>query len=168
MTNKLFNDIINVKREKLARIMKLSTFFLIMGISMVCAHGSYSQETFLSLDMNNKTVREVFNEIERKSEFVFFYYTSAVDENRKVRIRVKDLTVDKILDQLFKNTDNVYTIDGRQIYIARREASPEPEAAPAPEQVKTNITGTVVDPAGEPPHFFAKSPVKEKGHGARH
>jgi TonB-linked SusC/RagA family outer membrane protein len=110
----------------------------------------------LSLDINNKTVREVFNEIERNSEFVFFYYTNAVDENRKVRIHVKDLTIDKILDRLFKNTDNVYTIDGRQIYIARREASPEPE----PEQVKTNITGTVVDPAGEP---LIGANVVEKG-----
>jgi TonB-linked SusC/RagA family outer membrane protein len=146
MTKKIINDIKNVKLEKLIRIMKLSNFFLIMGICIASASGGYSQEMLLSLDMNNKTVREVFNEIERKSDFVFFYYTSAVDENRKVRIRMENQTIDKILDQLFKNTDNVYTIDERQIYIARRMASPELD----PEQLKTKITGTVVDPTGEP------------------
>ncbi|MDR1097959.1 MAG: TonB-dependent receptor [Tannerella sp.] len=126
--------------------MKLSTFSLIMGISILNARGSYSQETLLSLNLNNKTVREVFDEIERNSEFIFFYYTNAVDENRKVHIRVKNRTIDKILDDLFKNTDNVYAIDERQIYIARRT---EPESL-EPEQNKTKITGTVVDQAGEP------------------
>ncbi|MDR2680916.1 MAG: SusC/RagA family TonB-linked outer membrane protein, partial [Tannerella sp.] len=124
--------------------MKLSAFFLMLGICMVNAHGSYSQETLLSLDINNKTVREVFDEIERKSEFVFFYYTNAVDENRKVRIRVENQTIDRILNRLFENTDNVYTIDERQVYIARRTGTPESE------QNKTKITGTVVDQTGEP------------------
>ncbi|MDR1337388.1 MAG: TonB-dependent receptor [Tannerella sp.] len=117
-----------------------------MGISIINARGSYSQETLLSLNLNNKTVREVFDEIERNSEFVFFYYTNAVDENRKVRIQMKNRTIDKILDRLFEDTDNVYTIDGRQIYIARCVEAESPE----PEQSKTKITGTVVDQAGEP------------------
>ncbi|MDR2041534.1 MAG: carboxypeptidase-like regulatory domain-containing protein, partial [Tannerella sp.] len=144
MRIKLFNGIRNAGLEKLTSMMKLSVLFLVMGTSMANARGSYSQETLLSLDVNNKTVREVFDEIERKSEFVFFYYTYAVDENRKVRIRVKDLTIDKVLNQLFENTDNVYTIDERQVYIARRTETTEPE------QSKTNITGTVVDQTGEP------------------
>jgi TonB-linked SusC/RagA family outer membrane protein len=144
MIKKIINGIKYVQLEKLTKTMKLSTLFLITGICIANARGSYSQETLLSIDMNNKTVREVFNEIERKSEYVFFYYTHAVDENRIVDIRVKNQPINRILDRMFQHTDNVYTIDERQVYIARRTASTEAK------ERETKITGVIVDQTGEP------------------
>lgn len=143
MINKQYFGIVHVKFRKVFRIMKLTTLFLIIGISFVSAH-SYSQETFLTLKMNNKTVREVLSAIEQNSEFLFFYNDQAINLNRKVSLDVKNKTVDKILDDLFTNTDNIYTIDDRQIYIAKT-IYPK---APFIQQKKT-ITGKVLDSFGE-------------------
>ncbi|MDR1746412.1 MAG: carboxypeptidase-like regulatory domain-containing protein, partial [Tannerella sp.] len=138
------NGILHAKLKKWIRIMKATTFFLIVGISMLCARNSYSQSTLLTLKMTDRTIREVFDVIEQQSEFVFLYQTDALDENRKVGIDVTNQTVDKVLDHLFENTDNVYVIDDRQIYIARKAPATEPE------QTKKPVSGTVKDSNGEP------------------
>ncbi|MDR1918808.1 MAG: carboxypeptidase-like regulatory domain-containing protein, partial [Tannerellaceae bacterium] len=96
----------------------------------------------------------MFDEIERKSEFIFFYYTNVIDENKKVRIHIENQTIDKILDQLFANTDNIYTIDERQIYIARKQAAIEQQSN------KIKVSGTVLDHFGEP---IMGANVVEKG-----
>ncbi|MDR0700362.1 MAG: TonB-dependent receptor [Tannerella sp.] len=132
--------------------MKLTLLFMLIGIGTIHANVTYSQSAYLSVDLNNKTVREVFDVIEKNSEYVFFYYDGAVDVNRKVSIRMKNKTVDKILDQLFEATGNTYVIDDRQIFISTKEETSvveTPEATIVQQPSKT-ITGTVKDETGEP------------------
>ena len=111
---------------------------------------AYSQKTQISLNLTNRTLKEVFREIERNSEFVIFYYEGVIDAGKRVGISVKDQTVDKILDRLFEGTDNAYNIVDKQIYITKKNKK---------EEIKTNlpvtlqqkkITGKVVDDLGEP------------------
>lgn len=124
--------------------MKLTVLLLFVGISFVSAINSYAQSTTLSLEMSNKTIEEVFNEIEKNSEYIFFYYDGALDINRKVNINVKGKTIDKILDLLFEKTGNVYTIDDRQIFI---KATTE-QSVPVIQQNKP-FSGTIIDSKGE-------------------
>lgn len=107
--------------KKGIRIMKLSTLFLIIGINLATAASGYSQSMLLTLKMNEKTLREVFNEIEQNSEYIFFYNDKAVNIHRKVSIDVVNQHIENILDQLFRETDNTYRIDDRQVYIARNQ-----------------------------------------------
>ncbi|MDR3262208.1 MAG: TonB-dependent receptor [Tannerella sp.] len=147
MVNKQNVGLKHADLKKLLRIMKLFTLSLFVGMSMVYALDSYSETTRISLNMNNSTLREVLDEIERNSEFIFFYQASAIDENRNVQINVKNQTINEILNRLFAHTNNVYSIDDRQVYIAKNSiAAPEIK----PEQSKIRITGTVTDQAGDP------------------
>jgi TonB-linked SusC/RagA family outer membrane protein len=146
MINKQDAGLKHADLKKLLRIMKLFTLSLFVGVSMICANDSYSETTRISLNMSNSTLREVLDEIERNSEFIFFYQASAVDESRNVQINVKNQTIHEILTRLFAHTNNVYSIDDRQVYIARNIATPEPK----PEQNRIRITGVVVDQTGEP------------------
>lgn len=132
---------------KIFRIMKLMTLFLIIGMSVCVAANSYSQSTYFSLDLNNKTVKDVFNEIEKRSNFVFFYYDGVLDTKRKVNIEVNNQTVDKILDRLFVGTDNTYVIDDRQIFISRKASKPQ---VPGTLQKRSLVIGKVMDDLGEP------------------
>jgi len=131
---------------KIFRIMKLMTLFLIIGMSVSVAAKSYSQSTYFSMDLNNKTVKDVFNEIERKSNFVFFYYDGVLDVKRKVNIEASNQTVDKILDKLFEGTNNTYVIDDRQILISRKATGSQ---EPITTQKKSMLIGKVVDETGE-------------------
>jgi TonB-linked SusC/RagA family outer membrane protein len=129
---------------RIARMMKLVIFFMMAGIGATHAIDSYSQSTLLSLDMQNKTIKEVFSEIEKNSEFVFFFYDSILDTERKISIHVKNQPVNIILDRLFELTDNRYVISDRQITISK---VPEPLLQPKQGII---ITGIVTDENGAP------------------
>lgn len=101
------------KNAKILRIMKLTTVFIAIGIYVCSAVNSYSQTTLFSIDLKNKTVQEVLEEIEKNSEYIFFYYNGALDTKKKISIKVKDENIETILQTLLKNTQNKYLINDR-------------------------------------------------------
>lgn len=139
----------SAKIKKIILIMRLTVLFMLISVGISNATSLYSQSTHLTVNITNKTVREVFNEIEQNSEFIFFYYDGILDVNRKVNIHVKNQTVDKILDQLFESTDNAYVIDNRQIFISRKESVSKTGNTSIKQQSKT-ISGIIKDDLGEP------------------
>ncbi|MDR2916225.1 MAG: TonB-dependent receptor [Tannerella sp.] len=141
------------------RIMK-ATFLLLFLFTGVCFGAkSYSQETTFSLNMKNETAGNVIRYIEENSEFIFFYMNDNFDANRKVSVHVKDRTIEDILEQLLKGTDNTYKISDRQITIMKKEKDPITD--PVVQQPSTRkITGTVKETTGEP---IIGANVVEKG-----
>jgi len=155
----------NIKKTnitKALRIMKLMTFFLIVGLSVCSAVNSYSQTTRLSLKLNNKTIKEAFSQIEKQSEYIFFYYDNVLDVKKKVSVDVENQTVDKILDELLKTTGNTYTISDRQIYISKPANNTTEAILEGNQQPNRGIvSGTVIDAKnGEP---MAGATIKYKG-----
>lgn len=131
---------------KTLRITKLTILFLIVGINACFAGKSYSQTTPISLKVENRTLKEVFDEIEKKSEYVFLYNDETLDVNRKVSVNINSQTIDKILDQLFANTSNIYKISDRQVFISKAAAAPQ-----SPQQAKgMTVQGNVSDKNGDP------------------
>ena len=55
--------------KKIPLCMRLSVIMLFAFIGLTYASNSYSQSATLSLNVNNKTVQEVLDEIEKQSEF---------------------------------------------------------------------------------------------------
>ena len=99
--------------------MKLLVLFFVLSVRLCYAIDGYAQSTYFTLELNNKTVKEVFKAIEKNSEYVVFYYDGVVDVNRKVTIQAENKTVDQILDELFAGTSNIYEIKDRQIVISK-------------------------------------------------
>ncbi len=133
---------------KMMRIMRV-TFFLVFVCTITISASTYSQNKRLSLKMQNATVTDVIDAIERQSEFIFFYQDQAIDLNRKVDINVKNAKIEKIMDQLLKGTSEDYLIEDRQIIIAKgkmkllnmKEAIVELRKAPQDKKViKGNVT----------------------------
>ena len=146
MVNKRFSNSWSVKY----RIMKIAALFLILGINASLASSTYSQSATLSLKANNKTVQEIFSEIEKQSEYVFFYYDGILDVNRKVKLDITDQTVDVILNQLFTGTDNTYVIKDRQIFISKKKNTGLIGPLPLKAQDRSSFRGKVLDDLGEP------------------
>lgn len=122
--------------------MKIVVLFLTMGMSIVYAGSSYSQATTFSLKLKNKTVREVFKEIEKNSEYIFLYNRETLDPEREVSINVEKETISGILDKLFQGTDNTYKVSDRQIYISKENKSASTGIAETRQQRRT-IRGQV-------------------------
>lgn len=131
------------KQVKLLRKMKAILLFLCLQIGVSFASDTYLEKTLLSIHANDKSVKEVFEEIEKNTEFIIFYLDNVVDLNRKVSVNVQDGQIENILDLLFENTNNTYAIKNRQIIISKTEKSA------GVQQEKFKITGIVTDMNGE-------------------
>jgi len=138
-------------QQNLWKKMKLFVAFFFAGLLTVSA-STYSQQTKLSLNVNETTVKEIFQKIEEQSEFVFIYNNDFNDLNRKVSLNVSDQNVEVILDHILKGTSSTYKIYDRQIVIIphkKGEIELPAEKESLPDQ-KKEIKGTVKDANGNP------------------
>ena len=133
------------------RAMRLIVFILFL--STTCAFSNtYSQNTLFSFDLKEKSILEVFSEIENSSEYVFLFSDDIAPElNRETSIRVKSMSVDEVLDRLLHATGLTYRVNDRQVLISRKEVPrPLEKYNPAQQTKMKLIKGLVVDESGEP------------------
>jgi TonB-dependent starch-binding outer membrane protein SusC len=160
MKNK-FSDVVFFPKRKLKKlilIMKLSALFL-MILSLNLSASVYSQNTRFTVDLNGKSVREVFQFIEKESEFRFFYNDDFSYIDKVVNLNVKNENVEQILARLFETSDITYKVfDNNLVVLTLKQDLQQiavkgtitdaatSEALPgANVQVKGTTTGTVAD-----------------------
>ena len=146
-------------RVRMARILFLFSVCFLSLHSYAANIGAYAQQKNLTIEMRNKTVKEVLDYIEKNSEFIFFYYSKAIDTKRIVSLSVKDQPITVILDQLFKNTDVLYEIKDRQISLKREELPTEQRPQDSKQQ-KRKLVGTVTDASSSDPLVGVSISVK--------
>jgi len=141
---RIFHDFGRFK--KLFLIMRLS-FVMLLISSLTVIGNSYSQSTKFSFQLSKATIKDVFQEIEQNSEFIIVYSDDMIDVTREVSLKVSDVSVEKILDQVLKASGNGYEIKDRQIAITERKGVPVMESMV---QKDRELTGTVKDFSGQP------------------
>ncbi len=134
-------------------IMKLTTLMIVL-CSASAFSNTYSQSTLLSLKVKKQSIKEVFNEIEKKSEYVFFFSDEINPEiETKVSVDANKETLDKILDNVLDVTDLSYKIVDRQVTITKKNSADrfnQGMRADGQQQEKEKITGQVIDETGNP------------------
>ncbi len=135
---------------KIIKIMRNTTILLLLNVFHICAFDSYSQETALTVNLENFTVRDILAQIEEQSEFYFLYNSKLIDANRKTSLKVEDQDIDQILTMLFKDTGVNYLVYNRQIVLSPGEFSDAlSPLSPVSEKIMKNaqqlVTGKVTD-----------------------
>ncbi|WP_430813817.1 TonB-dependent receptor [Carboxylicivirga sp. RSCT41] len=112
----------------------------------------YAQQSSINLKLDNVSVKQVFQEIEKSGNYVFIYNDKVVDLNRKVIVNVQNGDINAVLEQVFKGTNNSYKINKRQITIIKKSKDQiDSEQNAANGQItKKTITGSITDDLGEP------------------
>lgn len=134
--------------RKTCRIMRVFLLFFILGISVCFSNNSYSQSTRLSINLKNKTVKQVFSEIEKHSEFIFFYQDDIINVDRKVTVNTSG-TIEQILSEVLSATNNSYFVSDRSIYIIKKDSDDVVHKDDVIQQQNKTITGTITDIHGE-------------------
>lgn len=120
---------------------------LVLLFTQVLINGGFAQTTNLTIQKNNISVKEVLSIIEKNSQIVFFYADKDVELNRKVNLDIKNQSVTKVLEELFKNSLNNFKIDGKQVFITKK---PKPiEEKLKQETIKSKVSGIVTDERNE-------------------
>jgi len=116
---------------KILMIMKLTTFFLLVCILSAAAKG-YSQQARFDLTLRNASIQELFLEIEKQSEFNFFYKDDQIDLNRTVSIEANNSLIGEVLNDALAHAEVSYTVVDKVIVITPKEV-----------QQGIQVTGTV-------------------------
>ncbi len=135
MKNKHFQYVFFWKRriKKIFLIMKL-TLILSLVLTLNTLGSVYSQNARFSIDIKDKTVREVFQIIEQQSKFRFFYNDEFTYINKDVSLSLKDANVSEILQVLFASSDITYRILNNNLVVLTLKQS-----------LQQKVSGTVID-----------------------
>ena len=106
---------------KLLRIMRITTLLLLIGLMQTYATNSYSQNTKLSLKMEDASIESILSQIEKVSEFHFFYRSNEIDRNGKFNVDANQQTVDEVLNSLLKDSNLTYKVFDKYIAIVSKE-----------------------------------------------
>lgn len=138
---------------RILRIMKITVLLLLICTSGIYAN-SYSQSAKFTFQLENATVKEVFETIQEQSEFIIFYKDSYIDLNRKVSVEVDNSNIEQIFEQVFEGTNLTYKIIDRQVVIVPEKKKSETKSESIEESFeqsqKKTIAGKVTDEEGEP------------------
>lgn len=129
--------------KKTIKIMKLTVLMLAVCLSQVVA-ATYAQTIKLNVSAKNKTLEHVLKQIEKQSEFLFFYNLEEVNKDEKISIDKKDSNIKEILDVISSKTGLKYVIKDRHIVLSINNEQP------VIDQKKNHIKGVVRDASGEP------------------
>lgn len=137
----------NPPLTKWIRIMKLTCLILTFALVQVSAE-TYSQTKKLTLNLKDAPLAVLFEEIEKTSEFNFFYDSSGLDLSEKVTVTVEDSNIEAVLDMLFTNSDISYEISDRYIILKSKEGENIRERLFTQQQ--RSVSGNVTDFGGQP------------------
>lgn len=124
-------------------MIKGSILFSFLTAFQLYASVSFQTTPPLSFTLENATVEQAIDRIEKETGYAFLFTDQTIDVSRKVSLRVTQGDISQLLAQLFNSQDVEYTIVDKQIILKKKTASP------AAAQQKRIVSGTVTDATGE-------------------
>lgn len=126
--------------KKITRAMKLTITLILFAVLAATAGSSYSQTTRINLKVKDATLEDVFREIERTSEFGFFFKSEELDMGKHVSIDMENASIEEILKKVLDN-EYSYRILDKNIVVTRTNVNPV-------EQQQKTVSGNVTDSSG--------------------
>ncbi len=122
---------------KLCQVMKFMFLLAFLGIFTLSAK-VYSQDQAITIRIQNATLHDLFKNIEKQSEYRFFYNDELVGINKMVSIDVSNMPIDAILGQLLENTGLRYRRMDNNLIVVSSSALLQ----------QSTVSGTVKDATG--------------------
>lgn len=124
-------------RNSLIKAMRL---FVSVLFSTIALSLSAQTQKKISLQMENATVENILNEIERQTDYLFV--CESLDMSRRMSVDLKDKSVEEALSHIFDGTGVSWKVTGSNIYLFPKTEDKD--------RVSDIVTGTVLDNFGEP------------------
>ncbi len=99
------------------RIMKIFTILMLCCSLSVIAKSTYSQSTKVNINLKGSTLLDVFREIEKQSEYRFFYHNQQIDVLNKIDVDATNMKISDVLENVFKNTNIAYKVIDKHIVL---------------------------------------------------
>jgi TonB-linked SusC/RagA family outer membrane protein len=143
----ILNINLNMNKQHFIQIVNTRIHILLTAAVLMLAGGlrasaaPYAMEQRISVHVTNGTFYDVVTQIEKQSEFMFFYKSEEIDDSRNITIEASNKLVSDILNELLRNRGLTWRIVDRHVIITK--------AAAATQQSGKRITGFISDENGE-------------------
>jgi len=127
--------------KKTIRIMKLTTGFILFAIFTASAVNTYSQNTRLNLNLKDATIVDIFREIERNSEFGFFFKSEEMNLEKRQSVSASNATIDEVLRKVLDDNYS-YKILDKNIVVTKGSLEATIQGS--------RVSGKVTDSSGVP------------------
>ncbi len=150
------NHNLHQKFIHLSPIMKNTLLALFLSVGTAYATESYSQNTRVTIIVNQASPIHIISEIEKQTDYLFIYDIKDINSKHLVSIDAKERPISEVLDKMFKGTDIRYAMEGKNIMLMK---CPDKFTGDTGQQMKVlkgkvtdenKITGTIIDETGEP------------------
>ena len=135
-----------LNKRSVAAILQLAfTIMLVFGAGSFAfaGNGQSINDTHISIDADNKSLKDVFSIIEKKTSFVIAY-DDALNVKESVTLHVANKSVRQVLEQMLKNDHtSVSQIDSYHVII-------KVEKPQSGQQARIRVSGVVLDEKNEP------------------
>jgi TonB-dependent starch-binding outer membrane protein SusC len=119
--------------KKMLRIMKLTTIFMFLGILNTFA-GVYSQDAPISVNILDGTLTDLFNAIEKKTDYKIFYKTSLINDANHINVAVNQKPVAELLTMALEGKNLSFDVVDKVIVIT-----------PMENKQQQKVSGTITD-----------------------
>lgn len=140
--NKTLSIKLNLVRLRKAAFLFLTSFVLFIN----CTSAQDGTRNIVSLQMSDRSLREVFREIEKQTGFTIEYRLNIFDADKKISIQAVKEPMRKIMERLLIGTGTSVIIRNKSIIIVRAEQPVMPKAG---NNRSEGISGKVRDKSGE-------------------
>ncbi len=135
--------IVQQKWKKTIRVMKLTFGLILFTMLTATAVNSYSQTHSISLKLKNANILDVFKEIERTSDFGFFFKSEELNLEKRQSINFKGATIDDIMKKVLDEQYS-YRILDKNIVVTKGRLDV------VTQQKGKKVTGKITDKGGNP------------------
>lgn len=124
------------------QVMKLILVFLVLCVSMGFSVNVNSQIARVNIDANQLQTKEIIQQIEEQTDYLFVYNNKKVDLNHRISLSAINISVAEALNRIFENSEIVYAMEGNNILLMKKSLLSGQKEKP--------IKGIVKDSKGEP------------------
>jgi len=134
-----------ISKRKIVSVKNLILLFCLFLSFHVTA-----QSQRISINKNNTTIADIFEEIEKQSDMTIAFNASTIDVTQKISVNIKNLDIEETLSEVLKGTKTTFRIQDKRVIIL-----PVSPTAPGSNDMQQNpagkvVKGTVTDNSGEP------------------
>ena len=112
----------------------------IITMFIIAWHGYSQEETSVTLEMKDSSLKEIIRELEQQTRYSFIYNES-IDTNRKKSVSINNQKFENALKVIFDNTDIDWRIKKDHVTLTLKKTKP----ATAPQTQKATISGYITD-----------------------
>ena len=103
MTKKQMRYVVNCQSIKKSVLTKALLFVALFFIGSTIKAASINSSKRVTLKVENETIKNVFQKIEKQADVHFMYETNQVNTNQKISLKLNNVTLEQALDKICSN-----------------------------------------------------------------